>query len=113
MAATESDMDGALTMQLLKHVTRGQPVLFADVRHYDEFRQLWYFSNPGMHPMFFAGASMRPEDNLKHVTFYPRSPIFQQEDRRCIISPPWQGDPCPDGAAQGKILHSVAYEGVH
>ncbi|MGA2763067.1 MAG: L-fucose/L-arabinose isomerase family protein [Spirochaetia bacterium] len=71
VAATESDMDGALTMQLFKHVTRGQPVLFADVRHYDLENEVWYFSNSGMHPTWFAGRADRPEDNLKLVTFYP------------------------------------------
>jgi len=71
IAATESDMDGALTMQLFKHVTRGQPVLFADVRHYDQENGVWYFSNSGMHPTYFAGKADRPEDNLKLVTFYP------------------------------------------
>ena len=34
VCATEADMDGALTMELFKYVT-GEPVLFADVRHYD------------------------------------------------------------------------------
>ena len=71
VAATESDMDGALTMQLFKHVTRGQAVLFADVRHYDSENNVWYFSNSGMHPTFFAGRSDRPEDNLSRVTLYP------------------------------------------
>ena len=33
ICATEDDMDGALTMQLMHKVT-GTPVLFADVRHY-------------------------------------------------------------------------------
>ncbi|MGO9314799.1 MAG: L-fucose/L-arabinose isomerase family protein [Syntrophobacteraceae bacterium] len=76
VASTESDMDGGLTMQLFKNVTRGHPVLFADVRHYDESRKLWYFSNSGMHPTFFAGASMHPEENLKNVTFYPEISDF-------------------------------------
>ncbi len=76
VAATESDMDGALTMQLMKHMTRGQPVLFADVRHYDQENDVWYFSNSGMHPTFFAGRSDRPEDNLSRVTFYPEVSDF-------------------------------------
>jgi len=76
IAATESDMDGALTMQLFKHITRGEPVLFSDVRHYDENQDVWYFSNSGTHPTFFAGRSNTPEENLKHVTFYPEVPDF-------------------------------------
>ena len=71
VAATESDMDGAMTMQLMKHMTRGRPVLFADVRHYDAANQVWYFSNSGMHPTYFAGRSDNPDDNLRAVTFYP------------------------------------------
>lgn len=71
VAATESDMDGAMTMQLMKHATRGQPVLFADVRHYDVEHAVWYFSNSGMHPTYFAGKSDSPEENLRAVTFYP------------------------------------------
>jgi L-fucose isomerase len=32
VAATEADIDGALTIEILKHIS-GEPVLFADVRH--------------------------------------------------------------------------------
>ena len=39
VAATESDMDGALTMQLFKLLT-GKPVLFADVRH--TLWEIWF-----------------------------------------------------------------------
>ena len=70
VAATESDMDGALTMQLMKLIT-GQPVLFADVRHYDRETGLWFFSNSGTHATFFAGRSYDPVVNLKNVVFYP------------------------------------------
>jgi L-fucose isomerase len=71
IASTESDMDGGLTMQVLKHITRAQPVLFADVRHYDAVDEVWYFSNSGTHPTFFAGRSMDARENLRKVTFYP------------------------------------------
>lgn len=70
VASTEADMDGALTMQLFKHFT-GKPVLFADVRHYDADRGVWYFSNSGTAATYFAAASDDPKENLKHVTFYP------------------------------------------
>jgi L-fucose/D-arabinose isomerase len=33
ICSTESDIDAALTMKLMKHIS-GTPVLFADVRHY-------------------------------------------------------------------------------
>ncbi len=70
VAATESDMDGALTMQIFKHLT-GMPVLFADVRHYDKEKDVWYFSNSGTHATYYAGKSLKPEVNLKEVTLYP------------------------------------------
>jgi len=70
VAATEADMDGALTMQLFKLVT-GKPTLFSDVRHYDKPENVWYFSNSGTHATYFASASDDPAENLKHVTFYP------------------------------------------
>src|SRR3954468_5066489 len=41
VTATEADMDGALTMQLLKTLGGGVPALFADVRHYHADRDVW------------------------------------------------------------------------
>ncbi len=71
ICATEADMDGALTMQLFKHVT-GEPVLFAAVRHYFEKYSLFDLCNSGAHATFFAGRSKRPEDNLPRVHFWPQ-----------------------------------------
>ena len=70
VCATEADMDGALTMELFKHVT-GEPVLFADVRHYDAEDNFFDLCNSGAHATFFAGRSKRPEDNLRRVHFWP------------------------------------------
>lgn len=76
VAATEADMDGALTMQIFKLLT-GSPVLFADVRHYDKENDLWFFSNSGTHATYFAGGNMeQPEENLKAVTFYPETHYY-------------------------------------
>jgi L-fucose/D-arabinose isomerase len=75
VASTEADMDGALTMQLFKHLS-GAPVLFADVRHYDKKDDVWYFSNSGTHATFFAGRSYEPKDNLCNVTFYPEKNYY-------------------------------------
>lgn len=75
VAATESDMDGALTMQLFKLIT-GSPVLFADVRHFDKENDVWYFSNSGTHATYFAGGSFDPKENLKNVTFYPETHYY-------------------------------------
>lgn len=70
VAATEADMDGALTMQILKHLS-GEPVLFADVRHYDAQDDVWYLANSGTHTTYFAARSPDPAVNLKKVTFFP------------------------------------------
>lgn len=75
VASTEADMDGALTMQIFKHLT-GEPVLFADVRHYDKDDDVWYFSNSGTHATYFAGRSLDPKVNLKNVTFYPECSYY-------------------------------------
>lgn len=75
VAATESDMDGALTMQIFKHLT-GAPVLFADVRHYDKENDIWFFSNSGTHATFFAGASYDPKENLKNVDLLPETAYY-------------------------------------
>lgn len=75
VAATEADMDGALTMQIFKLIT-GSPVLFADVRHYDKDQDVWFFSNSGTHATFFAGRSYDPAENLKEVTLYPEKNYY-------------------------------------
>lgn len=75
VAATEADMDGALTMQIFKMIT-GKPVLFADVRHYDYENDVWFFSNSGTHATFFAGGSYDARRNLKDVTFYPETHYY-------------------------------------
>ncbi|NLG25909.1 MAG: fucose isomerase [Clostridiales bacterium] len=75
IAATEADMDGALTMQIFKLMT-GKPVLFCDVRHYDAEKGVWYFSNSGTHATYFAGGSDDPAENLKEVTFYPETRYY-------------------------------------
>ena len=76
VAATEADMDGALTMQLFHLFTRGEPVLFSDVRHYDAEDDVWYFSNSGTHATYFAGKSKDPAVNLKKVSFFPEASYF-------------------------------------
>ena len=72
IAATESDMDGALTMQIFKELS-GTPVLFADVRHYEKEEDVWFFSNSGTHATYFAAASMDPTENLKYVSLLPET----------------------------------------
>jgi len=75
VTATEADMDGALTMEILKHTT-GAPVLFADLRHYDEELGVFDLCNSGNHPTYFAGHSYDPDVNLPQVEFYPQGFYF-------------------------------------
>lgn len=71
VCATEADALAAVTMQLLKYVSGGLPVLFMDVRLYHPDRDLWDFCNSGNHASWYASRSMNPEENFKKVTFHP------------------------------------------
>jgi L-fucose isomerase len=71
VCATEADMDGALTMQILKLLSGGTPVLFADVRHYHADRDVWDLCNSGQHATWYAARSDDPAENLARVHFYP------------------------------------------
>lgn len=75
VCATEADMDGALTMQLFKHLT-GTPVLFADVRHYHADRDIWDLCNSGQHATWYAARSDDPAENLARVHLYPEVFFF-------------------------------------
>jgi L-fucose isomerase len=75
VCATEADMDGAMTMQIFKHLAH-TPALFADVRHYHADLGIWDLCNSGEHATYFAGGSLDPKDNLPYVHFYPESFYF-------------------------------------
>ncbi len=75
ICATEADMDGALTMQILKHLA-GTPALFADLRHYHADLGIWDLCNSGEHATYFAARSTDPTDNLPHVHFFPAEMFF-------------------------------------
>ncbi|WP_409181572.1 L-fucose/L-arabinose isomerase family protein [Amycolatopsis sp. VS8301801F10] len=75
VTATEADMDGALTMQLMHRIT-GTPVLFADVRHYHPDRDVWDLCNSGQHATWFAARSEDPAENLSRVHLYPEVFFF-------------------------------------
>jgi L-fucose isomerase len=76
VCATEADMDGALTMQILKSLSGGTPVLFADLRHYNREHDFWDLCNSGQHPTWFATRSDDPEENLRKVHLYPEGFYF-------------------------------------
>ena len=75
ICATEDDMDGALTMQLMHKLT-GTPVLFADVRHYFADRDIWDLENSGQHATWFAARSDDPAENMAKVHLYPEEFYF-------------------------------------
>lgn len=75
VCATEADMDGALTMQILKLLT-GTPVLFADVRHYHADLGVWDLCNSGQHATWFARRSEDPAENLAAVQLHPAEFYF-------------------------------------
>ncbi len=54
VAATEADDGAAVTMQVLKLVSGGQPVGFNDLRYWDPGRRLYWFVNSGALAPFFA-----------------------------------------------------------
>lgn len=76
VTSTEADMDGALTMQLLKLLGGGIPVLFADVRHYHADRDIWDLCNSGQHATWYAARSNDPAENLAKVDLYPEVFFF-------------------------------------
>lgn len=76
VCATEADMDGALTMQILKLLSGGLPVLFADVRHYHADRDIWDLANSGQHATWYAERSDNAADNLRSVHLYPEVFFF-------------------------------------
>ncbi|MGB9607115.1 MAG: L-fucose/L-arabinose isomerase family protein [bacterium] len=71
VCATEADSYAAITMQILKYISGGLPVLFMDVRLYHPDKDLWDFCNSGNHASFYASLSFNPEDNFKKITLYP------------------------------------------
>jgi len=75
VCSTESDMDAALTMQILKGLS-GTPVLFADVRHYEASLDVWDLCNSGQHATWFAARSDDPAVNLAKVHLYPEVLYF-------------------------------------
>jgi len=76
VCATEADMDGALTMQILKLLTDGTPALFADVRHYHADKEVWDLCNSGQHATWYAARSDDPAENLSRVHLYPQGFYF-------------------------------------
>jgi L-fucose isomerase len=71
VCATEADAYAALSMQILKYVSGGLPVLFMDVRLYHQDLDLWDFVNSGNHASWYAALSDSPDDNLSRIRLHP------------------------------------------
>jgi len=67
MMACEADSDAALTMEILKQVSGGKPVLFMDVSHIDDQAKLAYMPNCGAFCSWYAKRSDDPVQNLQQV----------------------------------------------
>jgi L-fucose isomerase len=71
MMACEADADAALSMEILKEISGGLPVLFMDVSYIDDDEGVFYFPNCGAFCSWYAGRSGNPEENLRKVELRP------------------------------------------
>ena len=69
--ACEADADGALTMQVLKHVSGGVPPFFGDLSYLNESTHTLYLPNCGAVCSWYAGRSDVPAENLMHIELRP------------------------------------------
>ncbi len=76
VCATEADAQGAITMQILKYVSGGLPVLFADVRLYVPEKDIWILANSGNHASWYASRSFDPRENFKKITLWPAIEMY-------------------------------------
>ena len=67
--ACESDSDGALTMQILKLLSKGSPTALLDIRFFDEEHGTWIFANCGAMACDFYGSEqgINEIEYTKHV----------------------------------------------
>jgi len=76
VAATEADDAAALTMQLLKLISGGQPVGFNDFRYWDPAQGLYWFVNSGALAPFFASGR---NDSLSGSWSERQTPMYFRE----------------------------------
>ena len=69
--ACEADGDGALTMEILKQVSGGSPVLFGDLSYINEETSTIYVPNCGAMCSWYAGRSDNPSENLSQIELRP------------------------------------------
>ena len=71
VCATEADSYAAVTMQLLKYITGGLPILFMDVRLYLPELDIWDWCNSGNHASWYAEQSFDPRENFAKIRLHP------------------------------------------
>jgi L-fucose isomerase len=71
MMACEADGDAALTMEILKEISGGMPVLFMDVSYIDDEHSTFYFPNCGAFCSWYAARSEDPQENMKQIELRP------------------------------------------
>ncbi|MCB9454240.1 MAG: L-fucose isomerase [Anaerolineaceae bacterium] len=71
MMACEADGDAALTMEILKEISGGKPVLFMDVSYIDDDNETFYFPNCGAFCSWYAARSDDPTENMSRVELRP------------------------------------------
>jgi L-fucose isomerase len=76
VAATEADDAAALTMQLLKLISGGQPIGFNDFRYWDPAQGLYWFVNSGALAPFFASGK---NDSLSGSWSERQTPMYFKE----------------------------------
>lgn len=69
--ACEADGDGALTAEVLKHISGGLPTLFADVSYLNDKTNTLYLPNCGAMCSWFAARSDDPDENLHQIQLRP------------------------------------------
>ena len=76
VAATEGDDGAAITMQVLKLLTGGEPSGFNDLRYWEEDTGIYYFVNSGALAPYFAHGS---NDSLKGSWSERQTPMYFKE----------------------------------
>lgn len=87
--ACEADLNGVLTMQILKLLSGGKPVYFGDILFWDREKRLFTIANCGGASTWYTKRSQNPKENLKGVELVPQV----------------------QGKAGGAAIHYIAEEG--
>lgn len=71
MMACEADGDAALSMEILKGISGGLPVLFMDVSYIDDAAGTFYFPNCGAFCSWYAARADDPAENMRRIELRP------------------------------------------